>query len=238
MINNNEFVNHLESNGTQNNVEEDQPEIAIVINNVVCSFATRCHLDLKRIALQGANVEFRRESGMLTMKIRNPYTTASMWSSGKITCTGATSEEDSKAAGRKFTRVLQKMGFKVKFSKFRVVNVLGTCTMPFGIHIAKFSQEHYHTASSHQIDRFRIKIPPLNGQIPPKNRQNIVQCSTKQTKIKDLEQVNMSVASKKRQLLQIRQMNSKKLRLDYKEFSSDNDEDQEEYYDSSDNDEL
>ncbi|XP_017468491.1 PREDICTED: uncharacterized protein LOC108360636 [Rhagoletis zephyria] len=30
---------------------------------------------------------------MLSMKLRRPYTTASIWSSGRITCIGATSEE-------------------------------------------------------------------------------------------------------------------------------------------------
>lgn len=73
--------------------EGDAPEIDIVINNVVCSFSVRCHLNLRDIALNGHNVEFRRENGMVTMKLRKPYTTASMWSSGKITCTGATSED-------------------------------------------------------------------------------------------------------------------------------------------------
>lgn len=72
---------------------EPEPEIDIVINNVVCSFSVRCHLNLREIALNGRNVEFRRENGMVTMKLRRPYTTASIWSSGRITCTGATSED-------------------------------------------------------------------------------------------------------------------------------------------------
>ena len=63
---------------------------------------------------------------MVTMKLRRPYTTASMWSSGKITCTGANSEDQAKVAARRYTRLLQKLGFNVKFRNFRVVNVLGT----------------------------------------------------------------------------------------------------------------
>ena len=73
--------------------EEPEPEIDIVISNVVSAFSVRCPLNLKDIALSGANVEYKRENGMVTMKLRKPYTTASIWSSGKITCTGATSEE-------------------------------------------------------------------------------------------------------------------------------------------------
>ena len=50
--------------------DESQPEVDIVINNVVCSFSVRCHLNLKEIALSGSNVEYRRENGMVTMKLR------------------------------------------------------------------------------------------------------------------------------------------------------------------------
>lgn len=42
----------------------DEPEIDIVINNVVCSFSVRCHLNLRQIALNGINVEYRRENGV------------------------------------------------------------------------------------------------------------------------------------------------------------------------------
>lgn len=95
------LVNNGNSNETDSNVqnmeeeetEQPQEEVDIVINNVVCSFSVRCHLNLRDIALNGFNVEFRRENGMVTMKLRRPYTTASIWSSGRITCTGATSEK-------------------------------------------------------------------------------------------------------------------------------------------------
>ena len=34
-------------------------QVDIVINNVVCSFSVRCHLNLKEIAMNGSNVEYR-----------------------------------------------------------------------------------------------------------------------------------------------------------------------------------
>jgi TATA-box binding protein (TBP) (component of TFIID and TFIIIB) len=83
---------------------------------------------------------------MITMKLRKPYTTASMWSSGKVTCTGATSEEEAKVAARRFARCLQKLGFKARFNNFRVVNVLGTCSMPFAIKIMAFSERYKESA--------------------------------------------------------------------------------------------
>ncbi|GAB6029420.1 Transcription elongation factor SPT4 [Chamberlinius hualienensis] len=149
----------------------DDPPLSldIVINNVVCSFNVRCHLDLRRIALTGANVEFRREQGMLTMKIRNPLATASMWSSGKVTCTGSTSEQGAKVAGRKFARALQKLGFKTRFTNYRVVNVLGTCSMPFNIRIGEFSKHNQPNASYepelHPGVTYKIKDPKATLKI-------------------------------------------------------------------------
>lgn len=127
--------------------QEPEPEIDIVINNVVCSFSVRCHLNLREIALNGANVEYRRENGMVTMKLRRPYTTASIWSSGRITCTGATSEEQAKIAARRYARTLEKLGFRARFHNFRVVNVLGTCSMPWAIKIVNFSEKYREAAS-------------------------------------------------------------------------------------------
>ena len=66
--------------------------------------------------------------------------TATMWSSGKVTVTGAPSEELAKIASRKFARRLQKLGYKVRFTRFKVSNVLGTCSLPFGLKLTQFAQ--------------------------------------------------------------------------------------------------
>ncbi|KAH8235424.1 hypothetical protein KR032_000172 [Drosophila birchii] len=133
--------------GNSSDGEEPEPELDITINNVVCSFSVRCHLKLREIALNGSNVEYRRENGMVTMKLRHPYTTASIWSSGRITCTGATSEPMAKVAARRYARCLGKLGFPTRFQNFRIVNVLGTCSMPWAIKIVNFSERHRSNAS-------------------------------------------------------------------------------------------
>jgi transcription initiation factor TFIID TATA-box-binding protein len=50
------------------------------------------------------------------MRIRNPRTTALIFGSGKMVCTGAKSEEDSLQAARRYARVIQKLGFPVGYS--------------------------------------------------------------------------------------------------------------------------
>lgn len=151
--------------------EESQPEVDIVINNVVCSFSVRCHLNLKEIALSGSNVEYRKENGMVTMKLRHPYTTASIWSSGKITCTGANSEDQAKVSARKFSRILQRLDDKykdIRIKNWRIVNVLGTCTLPFAIKIVPFSQafkEASYEPELHPGVTYKIKIPKATLKI-------------------------------------------------------------------------
>ncbi|MEE6475707.1 hypothetical protein FKM82_010842 [Ascaphus truei] len=114
----------------------------ILITNVVSVFRTRCHLNLRKIALEGVNVIYKREVGKVLMKLRKPRITATIWSSGKIICTGATSEEEAKFGARRLARTLQKLGFQVKFTEFKVVNVLAVCTMPFEIRLPEFTKRN------------------------------------------------------------------------------------------------
>lgn len=73
-----------------------------------------CKLDLKKIALHARNAEYNpKRFAAVIMRIREPRTTALIFSSGKMVCTGAKSEEDSRLAARKYARIVQKLGFPV-----------------------------------------------------------------------------------------------------------------------------
>lgn len=91
---------------------------------------------------------------MVSMKLRYPNVTASIWSSGKITVTGATSDEEARKGARRVARILQNLGFKVKFSHYRVVNVLGTVSLPFGIKISQFTEHNRNICRSVYIYLF------------------------------------------------------------------------------------
>ena len=94
------------------------------------------------------------------MRLRKPHTTATIWPSGKITCAGARSESDAYKAARRYCRLLQKMQFRVKLNNYRVVNVLATCTMPFGIDIIrianKFQKECSYEPELHPGATFKL----------------------------------------------------------------------------------
>ncbi|CAF1484977.1 unnamed protein product [Adineta steineri] len=90
--------------------------------------------------MEAANVIYKRGNAMVLMKMRNPYCSANLWSSGKVTVTGTTSEDDAQHAARRVARCLQRLGFNTKFRNYRIVNCLATCSMPWTIDIVKLSR--------------------------------------------------------------------------------------------------
>jgi len=76
--------------------------IVPVLQNVVATVTLGVKLDLKNIALKARNAEFNpKRFAAVIMRIREPKTTALIFASGKMVCTGAKSEEKSRLAARK-----------------------------------------------------------------------------------------------------------------------------------------
>ncbi|TKC35129.1 hypothetical protein EI555_015941, partial [Monodon monoceros] len=80
-----------------------------------------CKLDLKTTVLRAGNAEYNpKRFAAVIMRIREPRATALIFSSGKMVCTGAKSEEQSRLAARKYARVVQKLGVLAKFLDFKI----------------------------------------------------------------------------------------------------------------------
>ncbi|CAI9108195.1 OLC1v1007746C2 [Oldenlandia corymbosa var. corymbosa] len=76
------------------------------------------------------------------MRIREPKTTALIFASGKMVCTGAKSEQQSKLAARKYARIIQKLGFEAKFKDFKIQNIVGSCDVKFPIRLEGLAYSH------------------------------------------------------------------------------------------------
>ncbi|XP_077319520.1 TATA box-binding protein-like 2 isoform X2 [Lithobates pipiens] len=64
------------------------------LQNIVSTVNLACKLDLKKIALHARNAEYNpKRFAAVIMRIREPRTTALIFSSGKMVCTGAKSYE-------------------------------------------------------------------------------------------------------------------------------------------------
>lgn len=112
------------------------PGIIPQLQNIVSTVNLNCKLDLKKIALHARNAEYNpKRFAAVIMRIREPRTTALIFSSGKMVCTGAKSEDDSRLAARKYARIIQKLGFPAKFLDFKIQNMVGSCDVKFPIRL-------------------------------------------------------------------------------------------------------
>ncbi|KAL0375998.1 UNVERIFIED_CONTAM: TATA-box-binding protein [Sesamum calycinum] len=106
------------------------------IQNIVSTVNLDCKLNLAEISLKTKNSEYNpKRFSAVIMRIKEPKTTALIFASGKIVCTGAKTEQESRLAARKFARVVQKVGFPARFSGFRIQNMVGSCDVKFPIRL-------------------------------------------------------------------------------------------------------
>jgi len=84
--------------------------------NVVATVNLECKLDLKNIALHARNAEYNpKRFAAVIMRIREPKSTALIFHSGKMVCTGTKSEQEARIASRKYAKILQKLSYAVSF---------------------------------------------------------------------------------------------------------------------------
>jgi len=139
--------NHNDENATDGVAGEEDP-IDLKVRNVVAMFHTLTHIDLKIITASMCHVVYDRSKGVVEKRLRTPHACVKIWSSGKVILTACKSEEDSMVASRRIARILQKiLGPKVKFASFRIVNIMATCRMPFGVRIDQMAREYPGIAS-------------------------------------------------------------------------------------------
>jgi hypothetical protein len=81
------------------------------------------------------------------MRIREPKTTALIFASGKMVCTGAKDEELSRLAARKYARIIQKLGFPAKFTDFKIQNIVASCDVKFAIRLEGLTFSHSNFSS-------------------------------------------------------------------------------------------
>ncbi|CAB0036740.1 unnamed protein product [Trichogramma brassicae] len=104
------------------------------LQNVVSTVNLNCELNLSYINIRTRNSEYNpaRFTGLI-MRIRSPKATALIFRSGKLVCTGARNEADSLLASKKFAKIIQKVGFNIKFTEFKIQNIVATADLKFVI---------------------------------------------------------------------------------------------------------
>lgn len=118
-----------------NSVEDASVRVSkkpiLTIQNVVSTFFLgRKKLELKKICARAKYLEFNpHKFAAATIRLKHPRTTALLFGSGNIVCTGAKCEADSRYACRQTVNILQRTGLKVGFKRFKIQNIVGSCAL-------------------------------------------------------------------------------------------------------------
>jgi len=115
-----------------------------IVHNIIATVNLCCPLDLKMIATRARNAEYNpKRFTAVIMRIREPKTTALIFATGKMVCAGARSEDASRLASRKYARIVQKLGYpEVKFTNFRIENMVATANVQFPIRLEGLADAH------------------------------------------------------------------------------------------------
>ena len=126
------------STNTNDSSKNMQIEIVPTIENIVSTANLCCEIKLREIALQAKNAEYNpKRFSAVIMKIKEPKTTALIFSSGRMVCLGAKNEEDSKKACKKFAKIIKSLGYPVVFKEFKIQNVVGSVDSGYNISLMK-----------------------------------------------------------------------------------------------------
>jgi transcription initiation factor TFIID TATA-box-binding protein len=117
------------------------------LQNIVSTVNMAKKLNLRQIAQSARNAEYNpKRFAAVIMRIRDPRTTALIFESGKMVCTGAKTEDDSKKAAKRYAKAIKKIGYPdLKFQDFKIQNIVGSCDVQFPILLERL------TESAHSI---------------------------------------------------------------------------------------
>ena len=120
------------------NIEELEPKI----ENIISSVNLGNNLNLKNISLKLKNAEYNsNKSSTLTLKTKDNKVTATIFTNGKMICSGAKSEKESKGACMKFAKIVKKVGFNTDLKDFKIQNIIASYDIKFKLSLFKLYNE-------------------------------------------------------------------------------------------------
>ena len=117
------------------------------IENVVASASINQRVDLIEITKKFKHVEYHPEQFPgLVFRIESPKTATLIFSSGKMVCTGAKSEELAKKAVRKVVLKLRKGGIKIKKNAIVIIqNIVASGNLGGKVHLEEAARNLDHS---------------------------------------------------------------------------------------------
>lgn len=115
----------------KNNLKE------ITVVNIVVSTSLEHDIPLEKMAATLSNTEYNPEQFPgLVIRIKNPKTSALIFSSGKVVCTGARSMEEVGKAIKKIIESLKKINIKISIEpKINIQNIVASGTVGMDLNL-------------------------------------------------------------------------------------------------------
>ena len=110
-------------------------EIRVV--NIVVSTSLQHDIPLEKMAANLSNTEYNPEQFPgLVIRIKEPKTSALIFSSGKVVCTGARSMDKVNESIRKIIKSLEKIGIKIKIKpEIKIQNIVASGTVGMDLNL-------------------------------------------------------------------------------------------------------
>ena len=147
--NNNGECFHYSLDTKKPNMPQTKPIVSV--ENVVASADVGQKMDLNEITRTFPDVEYHPDQFPgLVFRLKTPKTATLIFTSGKMVCTGAKSEELSRKAVKTVVQKLRKGGIKVKKdATVTIQNIVASINLGGRIHLEQ-AEEHYHEACMSQ----------------------------------------------------------------------------------------
>ncbi|CAD8128281.1 unnamed protein product [Paramecium sonneborni] len=115
------------------------------IQNVVSTVDLGTELNLVVISNGARMAEYNpKRFSAVIMRLNNPSTTALIFQTGKMVCTGAKSEDQSLVAARKYAKIIHKLGFQVTFKNFKIQNIVASFDFRKPIKLDEFTKDQQY----------------------------------------------------------------------------------------------
>lgn len=116
---------------------------SVTIENIVSTFSIGLKkLNLINLANSYSFVDYNpHKFAAATMRLTYPRTTALIFGSGNVVCTGGKTPLMSRLAARKYVRLLQKNGKNVAMKKFTIQNIVATSFIDHPLKLREFAND-------------------------------------------------------------------------------------------------
>lgn len=121
-----------------------------IIHNIVATIKLGVKINCRKVSQYAQNSKYNpKRFPAVILYLRNPMTTAFIFSTGSLTVLGARTVKKAKLASRKFARIIQKIGYRVKWNhrNFKIGNMLASCDLRYKVNLVSLSIEHSNFCS-------------------------------------------------------------------------------------------